>query len=151
MWGVIAGIVLKSERSHVQKIKMLVIGGITGVALGLALDPITPIIKRICTSSFIIESGGWCLLALALFYWIIDVRGYRKWSHFLVIVGMNSIFIYMFANLLGEWTDNFVGIFTIPFLNHLGVAGKIIHKNIILLVMWYLTYWLYKRKIFIKI
>ena len=151
MWGVIAGLVIKSGRTDTRKVRLLVIAGIIGVVLGIILDPITPVIKRICTSSFIILSGGWCLLALTFFYWIIDVKGYRKWAHFMVIAGMNPIFIYMFKELLGKWTDNFIGIFTMPFLEHLGVAGKIIHTNIILFVIWYFAYLLYKHKIFIKI
>jgi len=151
MWGVIAGIILKSERTDIRKIKILVIGGLTGVVLGLGLHPLTPIIKRICTSSFIIHSGGWCLLALALFYWVIDVKGYKKWAQFMVIFGMNPIFIYMFKELLGKWIYNFIGIFTKPVLGSLGVAGTIIHTNIVLFSLWYLSYWLYKRRIFIKI
>lgn len=151
MWGVVAGLILKSDRSEVRKLKLLVIGGIIGVVLGLALDPITPIAKRICTSSFIIHSGGWCLLALSLFYWIIDIKGYKNWAHFMVIVGMNSIFIYMFANIFGEYTDGLIRIFTMPILEYLGVIGKVIHKNIILFIFWHLTYWLYKHKIFLKI
>ena len=151
MWGVIAGHILKSSRTDINKVKLLIIGGITGVMLGLALDPITPIVKRICTSSFIIHSGGWSLLTLAFFYWIIDVKGYRKWSLFMVIFGMNPIFIYMFKELLGKWTYNFIGIFAMPVLAPLGVFGKIIHINIELLVFWYLAYWLYKRSIIFKI
>ncbi|MBT4484678.1 MAG: DUF5009 domain-containing protein [Candidatus Latescibacteria bacterium] len=151
MWGVIAGIILGSDRAGMRKIKLLCTYGIAGVVLGLALNPVTPVIKRICTSSFIIVSGGWCLLALALFYWIIDVREHKNWAKVMVIVGMNSIFIYMFTNLLGGWTKNFVGIFTMPVLENIGVAGKIIHQNIVLVVYWYLCYWLYKRKIFIRI
>ncbi|MBN1291097.1 MAG: DUF5009 domain-containing protein [Candidatus Latescibacteria bacterium] len=151
MWGVVAGLVLKSSREEKEKIKLLVIGGIIGVVLGLALDPITPIIKRICTSSFIIISGGFSLLALALFYWIVDVKGYKKWTWFLVVVGMNPIFIYMFSNLLGSWLRNFVGIFTMPFLGPLGEPGNFIHQNLVLLVYWYLAYWLYKRKIVIRV
>ena len=65
VWGVLAGQVLLSDRSSQQKIKILVIAGLIGLAVGYALDPITPIIKRICTSSFILASGGWALLALA--------------------------------------------------------------------------------------
>jgi len=151
MWGVIAGIVLKSNREQMKKVSLLLIAGAAGVVLGLALDPITPIVKRICTSSFIIISGGLCLIALALFYWLIDVRGYRKWAGFMVIAGMNPLFVYMYANLLGGWTDTFVGIFVTPFLENIGVVGKIIQKNLILLVIWYLAYWLYKRKVFLRI
>src|SRR2546427_8833036 len=68
MWGVLAGQLLTSERSPGQKIKTLVIAGLIGVVVGYALNPVTPMIKRICTSSFVIASGGWCLLALALSY-----------------------------------------------------------------------------------
>lgn len=151
MWGVIAGFVLKSDREQMRKVKLLAIAGVIGVLLGLGLDPVTPIVKRICTSSFIIISGGLALLALALFYWIIDVRGHKKWVAFMVIAGMNSIFIYMFVNLIGGWTNNFIGIFTMPFLEPLGIAGKIIQSNIVLVFYWYLCWWLYKRKIFIRI
>lgn len=151
MWGVIAGLVLKSNRPDYQKVKLLVVSGVIGVVLGLLLDPVTPIVKRICTSSFIIESGGWSILALALFYWIVDIKGYKKWTWVMVVVGMNPIFIYMFVNLLGGWTDNFIGIFTMPVLDHFGVAGKIIQQNIVLIAYWYFSYYLYKNKIIIKI
>ena len=151
MWGVVAGLVLRSSRTEINKIKLLVISGVIGVVLGIALDPVTPIVKRICTSSFIIESGGLCLLALAFFYWIVDVKGYRKWSHFIVIFGMSPIFVYLYANLLGSWTNNFIGIFTMPVLEHLGVMGKILQQNIRLAFYWYLTYWLYRHRIVIKI
>ena len=151
MWGVIAGLVLKSNREPMRKVKLLVFAGLICVVLGFALDPITPIIKRICTSSFIIISGGWCLLVLALFFWIIDVKGYRKWSRFIIIFGMNPIFIYMFSQLLGKWMKDFIGIFSSPFLVYFGVAGKIIQVNLYLAVLWYLAYWLYTRKILIRI
>jgi len=94
MWGVLAGQVLKSTRAPWQKIRMLAVAGAIGVVAGYSLNPLTPIIKRICTSSFVIVSGGWCLLALVLSYWLIDVIGLKKWSVFFNIVGMNSLFIY---------------------------------------------------------
>ena len=151
MWGVIAGLVLRSSRPEYEKVKLIAVSGIIGVVLGLLLDPITPIVKRICTSSFIIESGGWSLLALALFYWLIDVKGYKSWTKALVIFGMSPIFIYLYANLLGSWTDEFLGIFTMPVLDHLGIAGKILQQDIRLIVYGYLMYWLYKHRIVIKI
>ena len=69
----------------------------------------------------------------------------------MVIVGMNPIFIYMFFQVFGGRVNELIGIFTEPAFEYLGVLGKIIHKNIVLLIYWYLTYWLYNRKIFIKI
>ncbi|MBA7590865.1 hypothetical protein ES708_33006 [subsurface metagenome] len=69
----------------------------------------------------------------------------------MIIAGMNCIFIYLFKELLGGWTDNFIGIFTMPILEHIGVVGKILHKNIVLIVLWCLSYWLFKHRIFLKI
>jgi predicted acyltransferase len=152
MWGVLAGSVLKSSRSHYQKIRILVLAGAAGLVLGYAMDPMTPIIKRICTSSFVIVSGGWCLIVLALFYWMMDVRGYRRWAAFAVIVGMNPIFIYMFSNTVGSWFNDFVGIFTGGILGWTGTElTAVVTAFVVLGLEWYLCYWLYKRRIFIKI
>jgi len=151
MWGVMAGIVLRSDRRAMQKVKTIAVAGLIGVVLGYGLDPVTPIIKRICTSSFIFASGGYALLALALFYWLIDVKGWKSWTTFLVVAGMNPIFLYLWANLLGGWTRTFLDIFTEPFLEPLGAGGEFIQQNLRLAFMWYLAYWLYKRKIFIRI
>ena len=151
MWGVVAGQVLRSARPDSRKIRLLAIGGSIGVLLGFALDPITPIVKRICTSSFIIESGGLALLALALCYWIVDVRKRRRWAKIPIIFGMNSIFLYMTSQLLGGWLKNLVGVFTKPFLDPLGIAGTIIDANLVLAVYISLAWWLWKQKIFFKI
>ena len=151
MWGVIAGQVLRSSRPEMTKVKLIAISGIICVVLGLALDPVTPIVKRICTSSFIIISGGWALLALALFYWLIDVKGYRRGTKFAVVFGMSPIFIYMYANLLGGFTNEFIGIFTMPVLGQFGDLGLAIQGNIRLLFYGYLAWWLYKRKIVVRI
>ncbi len=151
-WGVVAGYILLAQSTTAkEKIKKLILMGVVGVIAGLLLDPVTPIIKRIATSTFVIFSGGWCFLALAFFYWLIDVKGYKNWSKFLVIVGMNSIFIYMVNSLLHGWMDQFIGIFTLSVLDYIGVVGKIIHDNIVIFAHWYLCYFLYKNKIFLKI
>jgi len=151
MWGVMAGIVLKSTDEPSKKIKTLLIAGIAFLIAGYALDPITPIVKRICTSSFILASGGYALIALTFFYWLVDVKGSKGWTKFFVIVGMNPIFVYMWANLLGGWTNQFTSIFTNPLLEPLGVWGEVIQSNIVFGVYFYLLWWLYKRKIVIRI
>src|SRR5207245_1671926 len=89
MWGVLAGQVLRSDRPASRKIRILVMAGLIGVIVGYALNPVTPIIKRICTSSFVIVSGGWCLLALAFSYWLVDVKKIQRWPKFFAYVGMN--------------------------------------------------------------
>ncbi|MFH1964691.1 MAG: DUF5009 domain-containing protein, partial [Acidobacteriota bacterium] len=127
--------------------------GLGMVVLGYAMNPITPIIKRICTSSFVIVSGGWAILALALFYWIVDVKKKVAWASFAMIVGMNSIFIYMVANTIGRDTvRKTVVIFTTGLLSWM--SPPVVGPLTALLTLggyWYLCYWLYKKRIFIKI
>ena len=157
MWGVIAGRILRSSRTDSKKIKLLVFGGVIGLLLGYGLDiaGVTPIIKRICTSSFVIVSGGWCLLILALFYWLVDVAGFKKGVFFFIVVGMNPIFIYLFANTVGsQWFNDFVAIFSGGFLSWIGLAQPVVavfNALTVLALEWYLCYWLYRREIFIKI
>jgi predicted acyltransferase len=153
MWGVLAGQVLKSSRTPWQKIRILAIAGAIGVVAGYALDPVTPIIKRICTSSFVIVSGGWCLLALAFSYWLIDVMGRKKWSVFFNIVGMNSLFIYLFTNTGGSgWFHRISRPFTMGLFAWAGTLGaEIVTSVVVWGMLWGLCFWLYKKRIFIKI
>lgn len=104
IWGVVAGQWLLSEKPQMQKVKLLLISGFIALAAGYLLDwtSVTPIIKRIATSSFVLASGGWALLLLALSYWIIDVKKFNGMVFPFAVVGMNSIFIYMFFNTVGE-------------------------------------------------
>jgi predicted acyltransferase len=156
VWGVLCGKLLMSDKSHITKIKTLIIAGLTGLVIGYSLDllNITPIIKKIATSAFVFASGGWAILALCFCYWLIDVKKlFLRGSKMFIIVGMNSIFIYIFfelgsasllnkiispfSNLLFSWTgEQAVGIIT-----SIGIWAA----------LWYLCFWLYKNKIFIKI
>jgi len=153
MWGVLAGQLLKSERSPGQKIKTLVIAGLIGVVVGYALNPVTPIIKRICTSSFVIASGGWCLLALALSYWLVDVKKFHKPARFFVYVGMNSLLIYLFTETGGaEWIAKIVKPFTTGIFGWTGdLQARIVTSLAVWGLLWYLCYRLYQRKIFVRI
>ncbi|PYU95885.1 MAG: DUF5009 domain-containing protein [Acidobacteria bacterium] len=153
MWGVLAGQVLRSGRSPGQKIRTLAIAGSIAVVLGYALDPVTPIIKRICTSSFVIVSGGWCLLALGFSYWLVDVKKIERGPRFFTYVGMNSLFIYLFTNTRGsEWLAGLVKPFTMGFFAWSGdVPAKIITSLVVWGLLWYCCYWLYQRRIFFKI
>jgi predicted acyltransferase len=153
MWGVLAGQVLKSSRTPWRKIRALAIPGVIGVVLGYSLNPVDPIIKRICTSSFVIVSGGWCLLALAFSYWLIDVKGLKKWAVFFSIVGMNPLFIYLFTNTGGaEWLRRIAKPFTEGLFAWAGsFAGEIVTSLAVWGMLWYICFWLYKKRIFIRI
>jgi predicted acyltransferase len=153
MWGVLAGQVLKSSRAPLAKIRILVIPGLIGVVVGFALNPWIPIIKRTCTSSFVIVSGGWCLLALALSYWLIDVKRLAKWSVFFSIVGMNPLFIYLFASAGGAaWLHRIAKPFTMGLMAWSGtLPAEIFTSAVVWAMLWYLCYWLYKKRIFIRL
>jgi predicted acyltransferase len=152
MWGVLAGQLLRSHRDSFQKIKILAGTGLLGVVIGYAMNPWTPIIKRICTSSFVIVSGGWCLLALVFSYWLIDVKGFKKWTLFFNIVGMNSLLIYMFTNTGGgEWFHSLARPFTMGLMGWAGEFNARIFTGLVVWgMLWSLCYGFYKKKIFLK-
>ena len=76
IWGVLFGKLLMSERPARNKIQIMIFAGLAGLAIGYSLDllNITPIIKKIATSSFVFASGGWTILALCFSYWLIDIK-----------------------------------------------------------------------------
>jgi predicted acyltransferase len=139
-----------------QKINRLVIWGIVCLVAGYGLDlaGITPIIKRIATSSFALASLGWCLLGLASCYWWIDVRDHKKYLKFFAIVSMNSIFIYLFFEILGRWLNQYVGTATnglMGFINTPENLKMVITSICIFTLEWLLCYFLYRKKIFFKL
>ena len=153
IWGVIAGQLLMSNKPEMKKLRLLVIAGVVGLIIGYGLSSFTPIIKRISTSTFVFASGGWSLLALALCYWLIDIKKYQKGVLFFAIVGMNPLFIYLFAHVGGA---NLIHKIVLPFSNALfGWTGELgahlILGIIVLFLLWYICYWMYKKKIFIRI
>jgi len=158
IWGVVCGQILLSGRATSDKIKPFLLWGAVLLLAGYALDffNITPIVKRIATSSFTLASGGWAILALALFYWWIDVKGnHKKWLRVFSVVGTNSIFIYLFAETVGiQWFRDFGKIFTHGLLSPVGVTEHVImviNALFVLFMFWYITYFLDKKKVYFKV
>jgi predicted acyltransferase len=157
IWGVVAGQILMSGKTATQKIKVIAFSGLAILAVGYLLDwtSVTPIIKRISTSSFVLASGGWALLVLAFSYWFIDVKKISGWIFPFVIVGMNPIFIYLFFNTVGgQWLNGFVAIFTKGFLawfNTPEFVMALVNSLTVLALEWFLCYYLYLKRIFFKI
>jgi predicted acyltransferase len=157
IWGVVAGQLLMKDISHERKFKTIIIAGAVALIVGFGLDlsGVTPIIKRIATSSFVFASGGWALVGLAISFWLIDMKEYKKWIFPFTVVGTNSIFIYMFYQTIGhQWLNGFVAIFTNGMLGWTGISEFVIRVFTclsILAIEWGLCYWLYKRKIFFRI
>jgi len=158
IWGVLAGKLLISDKTIGYKIKALVIAGLIALSVGFGLDwaGVTPIIKRISTSSFAFASVGWVLLILAVVYWLIDVKQNIRYAWICTVVGMNAIFIYLFFETVGvQWVNDKVAVFTGDmlhlFLNVPLSIAALISAIAALMAEWGLCYWLYKRNIFFKL
>src|SRR5690606_14536724 len=114
-----------------------------------------PIIKPIATSAFMLASLGYCLLFIALFYWWIDIRGHQKGLLFFQVIGMNSIFIYLFFDIVGKkWFNGYVAMVLRPVWNAVGFQESlplILTSLVIFALEWGLCYFLYKKHIFFKL
>lgn len=155
IWGVLCGKILMESKPAADKIKLLVVAGVVALFIGFGLDllSVTPIIKKIATSSFVFASGGWAMLALALSYWMIDIKKWAAGTQAFIVVGMNCIFIYMVFEVGGA---RILADIYKPFITQLfGWGGEIfagmLISSAVWFSLWYVTYWMYQRKIFIKI
>jgi predicted acyltransferase len=156
VWGVLFGQLLKSDKTTKDKIRIMIIAGVTCLVIGYGLDllHITPIIKKIATSAFVFASAGWAILALCFSYWLIDVKKiFTEGSKFFIIVGMNCIFIYLLFSLGGaEVIRRFFTPFATTFFSWAGdLTAAIIASLMTWAAQWYICYWLFKNKLFIKI
>jgi heparan-alpha-glucosaminide N-acetyltransferase len=135
--------------------KPLLIAGAIGLASGLLLHftAICPIVKRIWTPSWTLFSGGICFLFLAAFSWIIDVKGYRRWSFPLVVIGMNSIAAYLIAHLFEQFIADSFRIHLGPHaFQFFGAALEpLMQGAAILMVYWCILFWMYRRKLFLRV
>ena len=148
--GAWVGKLLMTSKVHRGNLAALAGGMVLCFAMAWGLHPWIPFVKQLCTASFMLYSLGWVLFMLIGFYIVIEVLGYRKWTFPLVVVGMNSIFIYFVSEVLFRWLDGAVGVFTFHY-HFIGKLAPVAQATTVLLVMWYACYWLYNRKIFFKL
>jgi predicted acyltransferase len=186
LFGVLCGELLRSGLTPLKKFAVLLLAGVVGLGLGMILSGGTwslgpvgldlswvtvvnldppfdiapiPLVKRIWTSSFGIYAAGWTCLLLALFYGVIDLMRFRRWAFPLVVVGMNSIAIYVMAGVLGRVIRNGLQPFVEGPLSYLVldesgepvVLGPIVMSLLTVAVLWLLCYWLYRHRIFFKV
>ncbi len=153
--GLIAGRVLKSEAPAGDKLRRFLILGAVGLASGWALDAagVCPSVKRIWTPAWTLFSGGWCFLLLAAFFWVVDVLQIRGWAFPLVVIGMNSIAAYcmdgLFSGFIGGSLDTHLGK---GFFASFGQPYIALFRGAtVLLILWLILLWMYRRKLFLKI
>ena len=150
IWGVCTGKLLMMDWSQKKKLSIMVVAGLSGVVAGYVLGLYIPMIERISTSSFVIFSGGWCILAMAFSYWLADIMNVKKFAKFFAIVGMNPIFIYLFAMLGGRQLLTRIAI---PFTYRLFSWSNDIIINMVTIIVvsamvWYISYFYIKRNIY---
>ena len=131
------------------------LAGIGLLLLGLICQwvGICPIVKRVWTSSYTLYSGGWVILILAGFYALMEWKGWRRWAFPLVVVGMNSIAVYVmswtmsdfFGDALERHFGRVISLLAAP------TFQPMLQGFCIMLIFWLALFWMYRRKIFIRI
>jgi len=152
--GLVAGRWLRAAAPQIP-MKRLLLAGVIGIAAGslLHFTGICPVVKRIWTPSWVLFSGGVCFLFLAAFSWIVDVKGYKKWAFPLVVIGMNSIAAYLIAHLFERFIVDSFRINLGPHAFALFGTGlePFLQGAAVLLVFWLILFWMYRRKLFLKV
>lgn len=147
--GVLAGHWLRTRQAPRRKFMGLALAGIASLLVGLAWGHWFPVIKNLWTSSYVLVAGGCSLLLLALFYWIIDLRGFKRWAFFFVVIGVNPITIYL-ARRLFDFND-IAAVFVHGFINYLGPFKPVAWDLSALAVGWLFLWFLYRQKIFLRV
>ncbi|HZY73553.1 MAG TPA: DUF5009 domain-containing protein [Edaphobacter sp.] len=152
--GLHAGEWYRSTAPKIPVRRFMIVGTLLiASALLLHVTGICPIVKRIWTPAWTLFSGGVCFYFLAALSWIIDVKFHRRWAFPLVVIGMNSIAAYLIADLFGEAIRRNLHI-------HLGyrifqlfgtALAPLIFGIVTLLIYWSILFWMYRRKIFLRI
>ncbi|MBN2411672.1 hypothetical protein JXQ31_08265 [candidate division KSB1 bacterium] len=145
--GMLIGRVLKTERPQKNKMMIIALVGCSCLVLGYALNPVVPIIMKLWTTSYGLVTAGWASLLFLLFYWIIEVLGYRRWAFPFVVIGMNALAVYMGRTLVP--LNKIVGVFTSGIAAKIGHFGPLFEVTAIIIIEWLILYWMYKRRIFL--
>ena len=149
--GVLAGELLRSERFSGNRKTLILLGaGLAALVLTFAWRPWCPVNKKIWTATFVLASASYAFILLAVFYWIIDVKGFRRWSFFFRVIGLNSITIYVAMRFVGfgQMSRFFFG----------GIAGfgdkdwsSFVFAMGAVAIEWLVLFFLYRKNTFLKV
>jgi predicted acyltransferase len=163
--GILAGEWMRSERRGPRKVSGLLVAGVVLMLAGRLLDPYFPINKNLWTSTYVIFTGGLAMLLLALCYWIVDLRGSRKWAAPFLVFGMNAILAYALAAIVSETSIDFefagaggsaetlhgwlYNNFFVPYMSpkNASLAFAVFFVALILVLLWPLSH----KKIFVRV
>lgn len=149
--GILTGSLLKkSAKPKKEKVLYMAATGIIFIIFALIWNQDFPINKNLWSSSFVMLVGGISLILLSLFYYIIDVLGYKNWAFFFKVIGMNSILIYISGRFIDwEYANN--GFFTWLFQLTGEPYDAVVKAVFFVLVQWGFLYFLYKKKVFLRV
>ncbi len=147
--GVLTGRMLKSDKPQIFKLKWIIISAIIALTFGFLWNFSFPVNKILWTSSFVLVSSGFSLLLLGLFYWLIDYKGYKKWAFPFIVIGMNAITIYVVQGLFDFGI--IVNILIHGFIGYMGPVQDIFSLTCLVALKWLFLYFLYRKKIFLKV
>jgi predicted acyltransferase len=151
LMGTLAGHIIRSSKAApARRALYIALAGVGLIVIAQILSPFYPIIKKMWTVPYVMKAGGVSALLLALFYFVIDVKGSRNWTLFFRVFGMNSITIYMGHRIIDfhDISRFFLG-FTSVHINE--QWGAVFITTGVLILEWALLYFLYKRKIFLRV
>ena len=149
LMGFFAGLWLRADKSGYVKVLGLLVAGTVCIGAGYGWGLAFPIIKHLWTSSFVLFSGGICLVLLGLFYLVIDVWKLRKWAFGFKVIGMNAIFVYMAVHL---WNfRSFGSVFVRDLNERLGPWSGFTEAAAGFAVVWLILLYMYRKKTFVRI
>ena len=149
--GIFTGNLLRSNKlTQTRKVFLMVVVGVILLGLAQLWNLVFPINKNLWSSSFVFHVGGISLLLMSLFYYVIDMLGYKKWAFFFKVIGMNSILIYI-SGVFINWTYTTTAFFgwLAQFVGE--PYGIVVLGVCTILVKWIFLYFLYKKKIFLRV
>jgi len=145
--GLLFGRLLKSQLTPQRKMTIIGTTGLCGLVIGYATSLFVPVVMKMWTTSYGILSASWSCLMFLLFYWLVDVLGYRKWAFVFVVIGMNALAVYL-CNTVTRLHE-IVGIFTRGPAAAMGPVGPLFAALAFFAVEWSILHWMYKRKLFL--
>ncbi|MDP7020073.1 MAG: hypothetical protein QGG36_30025 [Pirellulaceae bacterium] len=173
IFGLMCGELLRRTTDPARTLRTLLIAGLVGVIGGqiIGVTGICPIVKRIWSPSWAIYSTGWCCFMLAALYLLIDLVGWRRWTWPLVVVGSNSIAIYLMAQLLKPWVrktlrthlgeqvfelklsfgETIIPLYPSSLSSTAAALEPTVQATLVGLVFWLACLWMYRQKIFLRV
>ncbi len=147
--GVFAGELIKSQLMRNKVALYLLFIGVASIALGVFLGNWHPIIKKIWTSTFVLTSSGACFVLMSIFYWFIDVKGYKKWTFMFKVIGMNAITAYVLSHVFKFHIISGSLVFGLE--QYVGNYYRMVEAIGGFMLLYFILWQMYKFKVFVKV